>query len=411
MRRTLLIGGVIILILIVGMVGYWFVFRNQTGSSSTNTPNNTQFPDNTGSNSTNNSLPTDLSSGVNSDNGSVLKLKKNEPILAYFVNTKGEITIIEPDGKILALNNQGSPTTLSVTVIPDMQSASFSADGQKVLAAFGTETTLYSVFEFTKKTWRPLTTGIQSPVWSPSGSKLAYLLPGRTNTSILTLDLAVSSAKPQELLRITAENIELAWPDVSRLLLTTPASAKVASSLWNFDLKTRRLTALIEDYAGLETLWSSFSNRGIIFHSLANERGGELVLFTPSPAASRNFSLLTLPDKCIFGTELPPAPTSSISSTSSKTTAPKKVVPEEYIYCAVPRDREALTNAILPDEYIMHALFTEDNFYKIKVADGNLSPIFVSGQPIDALNLKLINNELFFINRFDSKLYSVTLPH
>jgi hypothetical protein len=77
-------------------------------------------------------------------------------------------------------------------------------------------------------------------------------------------------------------------------------------------------------------------------------------------------------------------------------------------YCAIPRDQDTLGIARLPDEYDQKILFTNDDIYKISTIDGNSSDL-LSGQTIDATNLKIFNHILFFVNRYDQKLYAMTL--
>ena len=83
-----------------------------------------------------------------------------------------------------------------------------------------------------------------------------------------------------------------------------------------------------------------------------------------------------------------------------------------FLDCAVPRDQQGLKIAQLPDEYQKNALFTSDNFYKINLADGSLFTIFDDPSiAIDATNMKVVNKTLFFVNRFDSKLYSLNFSN
>ena len=74
------------------------------------------------------------------------------------------------------------------------------------------------------------------------------------------------------------------------------------------------------------------------------------------------------------------------------------------------RDQQTFSNARLPDEYEQKVLFTADDFYKINVANGTLTAIFNDpGQTMDATKLKAFNNALFFVNRYDQKLYAISV--
>lgn len=84
---------------------------------------------------------------------------------------------------------------------------------------------------------------------------------------------------------------------------------------------------------------------------------------------------------------------------------------KDFLYCAIPRDAEKLSRSFLPDDYYKMTLLTADDFYRIDLINGNAAPILADpGQTIDASNLKIFNNKLFFVNRYDQKLYAITLP-
>jgi hypothetical protein len=58
----------------------------------------------------------------------------------------------------------------------------------------------------------------------------------------------------------------------------------------------------------------------------------------------------------------------------------------------------------------MMALFTSDDIYKINTATGATDALFSDQtQNLDTSDLKIFNNTLFFINRYDQKLYGLVL--
>jgi hypothetical protein len=86
--------------------------------------------------------------------------------------------------------------------------------------------------------------------------------------------------------------------------------------------------------------------------------------------------------------------------------------PSAPIYCAVPSDQNTLSAARLPDEYEQYMYFTDDNFYSINTDTGSLNEIFspsAINQNIDATDMKVFNNILFFVNRYDQKIYALAL--
>ena len=79
--------------------------------------------------------------------------------------------------------------------------------------------------------------------------------------------------------------------------------------------------------------------------------------------------------------------------------------------CAIPRDKNALDNNSLPDAYLKKALFTSDDFFEINVSTGEFKSVFSDDtKNLDADDVKIFNQSVFFINRYDKKVYSVALP-
>jgi len=58
------------------------------------------------------------------------------------------------------------------------------------------------------------------------------------------------------------------------------------------------------------------------------------------------------------------------------------------------------------------ALFTSDDVYKINTATGAEQVLWDdAGQNMDVSDMKFFNNALFFINRYDNKLYGLTFAN
>jgi hypothetical protein len=135
---------------------------------------------------------------------------------------------------------------------------------------------------------------------------------------------------------------------------------------------------------------------GNYFLGGAEQCRGQLTFY--SAAGARNLlSFTTLPSKCIFGTP-------GVASGTINPSAP--------IYCAVPSDQSTFSVARLPDEYDQKVYFTNDDFYQINTNTGSLNKIFsapTANLTIDATRMKIFNNILFFINRYDQKIYALAL--
>ena len=60
----------------------------------------------------------------------------------------------------------------------------------------------------------------------------------------------------------------------------------------------------------------------------------------------------------------------------------------------------------------MMALFTSDDIYKINTATGAVQCSgTIATQNMDVSDVKFFNNALFFVNRYDQKLYGLTFSN
>ncbi len=65
---------------------------------------------------------------------------------------------------------------------------------------------------------------------------------------------------------------------------------------------------------------------------------------------------------------------------------------------------------VLPDDYLKRAVYSNDFIYELDLEKNALLPVFEENkQPIDAINFELLGNKLFFINRYDNRLYQLEL--
>ncbi len=65
---------------------------------------------------------------------------------------------------------------------------------------------------------------------------------------------------------------------------------------------------------------------------------------------------------------------------------------------------------ILPDDYLKRAVYFKDFIYQIDVSKNSFLEVFSASElVIDAVNLRISSNKLLFINRYDSRLYSLEL--
>ncbi|MBI4087660.1 MAG: hypothetical protein HY434_02410 [Candidatus Liptonbacteria bacterium] len=407
MSRFLYLFIIIAAIVLVVLVGYYLRYRPGAAPSGTtsgtlpgaqnqNIQQNPASP--TGS-------QTPQQAGLPSASGTFGLVAQN-PAADFFVDRENNVIIVQPDGQVVKVT-KGEPVVLSSSVIAGLISAEFSYDGKKVLASFGDPSAPQaSVFDVASKSWQPLPLGAESAVWSPTSHQIAYFKEGADYKSLLVLNVSKTTTKPQELAKLRVQDVSLNWVRQSHILLVEKSSAAVTGAMWMYDTASGKLT-LVSEGLGLQSFWNETStNVGLVFSAARSGHGGILSLIDALGNVVKRLRLATLPSKCAFGREQTMPQTSDAASSSS----PNASGSSDVLYCAVPRDANAFSKARLPDDYSKKALFTADDLYKIDLSQGNIMPIFNDeSQLFDASNLKVFGQNLFFVNRLDSKVYAVSL--
>jgi hypothetical protein len=400
--KRIIIVGVVVAALFILVIGAYFLFfapkptSTQTGSSGSLPSTGTQNINGTGGSA----------SGTANTIGTNFGVISNNPTLDYFVNASNAVTAIQPDGEVDQISG-GNVTTLSSLQVPNILSASFSYDGTKILVSSGNPTApTVSVFDVATAAWSPLGTGWQSVAWSPVDYRVAYVKTNANGTeTFATINAANLKAAPVTLLTLHAQDLTVAWPLKNQLILSTQPSALVAGSAWSFTLSSASLAPIVYETPGLATIWNSGATAaattssipfGLQFSSGNDGLGGYLTLIDDYGNTLQQIKFVTLPSKCSFASQ---APTGGGATSSAS-----------YLFCGVPRDQTDLAYNHLPDDYNQLALFTIDDLYRINLQTGAIDTVFDDpSQSLDISDVKLFNNILFFINRYDNKLYAISL--
>jgi hypothetical protein len=389
-----------------------------TGTQGTGTPgtgNNTGSTYGSGS-TTGNSSSSLSGSGVGQNHTVVQSfgVLSNQPVLDYSIDAENNITAIEPTGAVVSIAS-GQTNIMNSSTFNNIISASFSYDGQEAFVVMGNPaSSTTDLFNVSTNAWTPLPSGMQSPRWSPTNHQIAYFsVTGNGKLSLEVID-ATSAASikkgPTALLNINADDLSLQWPTKTQFVLSDKPTSENAGSIWLFSSQTNALTPLVYEAQGAEALWSDSTSTpyGLVFLANPSSQNQTLQLQALSgnePTEQLNF--LTLPSKCLFNTEK--NPTSSITTASSSPLTPSSSL---FLYCGVPRASSGFSSANLPDDYNTMALFTSDDIYKINTATGDTQSLWSDPtQNVDVSDLKFFNNGLFFINRYDQKLYGLTFAN
>jgi hypothetical protein len=326
----------------------------------------------------------------------------NDPILDYFVSPQNTITAIEPTGSIVTIAG-GQSTTINSSSINDIISAKFSYDGKEIVVSFGNPSAPQtSIFNITTQTWTALPQGLQSPVWAPTTDQIAYFsTTSNGELALSTINAANLKKGASTLLTLHAADLDLQWPSQNELIIADKPTSQNAGSIWAFNIPAATLTALDYEIPGAESIWSNdpTTSYGLVFYNGAGGESNLLQLQSLSgTATTQQLSFITLPSKCVFNNEM--TPTSTTETTSSAYLA---------LYCGIPRSSSGFSSAQLPDDYETMALFTSDDIYKINTATGDTQVLWNDQtQNMDVSDMKFFGNALFFVNRYDQKLYGLT---
>ncbi len=404
MKRIFYLLG--ILALIGGIVGIGAFLRYRSESAKRSAPAAApRLPSATTNNPAEPGTTTESASRQIADFGVVSQYQA----LNYHIGDDNTVTLIQPDGRMVSIRN-GVPFTISSSTIASLQRAEFSVGGEYVLVTTrgqsGPQTTLFDV---AARAWQALPGEVQSAAWSSVKNDIAYIGASAAGPlSLQTLDIANPRAKPIVLAQFQAQDIRMSWPTPQYLVLTEGASAAYRNSVWKFDTTAKSFEEIVIDRPGAASVWNREVDRGLVLISGPRGTGGELSLVDGRGSILRKMRVFTLPSKCIF--ESAGQPAQSISTSSPATTTPVTGPQDPSIVCAIPRDAEALRRHPLPDAYERREVFTVDDFYRINLRTGDIALLYGNGEKyIDATNLKIKLNRLFFVNRYDNKLYAITL--
>ncbi len=336
-----------------------------------------------------------------------------EKALYYSVDKGNNTILVQEDGKILKASG-GKSEILSGNAMAGFRKAYFSYDGKRVLAlSFDGKA---NIFDVDQKKWTSVSGVFQDAAWSPSDRRVALLsVPSGGASSISTLNADDAKAKPVEVTKINQRDMTINWPYASKIFLGDEPSGNWASSLFSLDVGSKTFSLILENRLGLQTIWSFSSPAvGLSFFAGTTGRGGELRLIDQNGRQIQTFNFITFPSKCAFYNKAVTAKTPTTQSTSSATSTKTAAAPQQTaptLVCAIPGDQSALQNNLLPDSYLKKSIFTSDNFVEIDISTGNLKALLGdAGQDMDADDLKVFNQSVFFINRYDQNVYSFQLP-
>jgi|GEM_PF-1480105 len=304
---------------------------------------------------------------------------------------KSGIYYLSSDGNIFKVSVDGNDTAITQDGISDIQQIKSSLDGKRVLVKYGTFISpSFKIFNTESGMFESAPTGITAADFSPDGKKLAYFQTSGDKSNLIVKDLVNFKAKLVTVVSIYQKDMDLNWISANKIILTEKPTALYAGKAWSVDINKKTFTKLPiaingADGQGLMLNWSSNGRLGVEFLTSADGRGRYLSIVNATGTILANLNFSTLPNKCF--------------------------VSDPQIYCAVPDNIPERTT--LPDDYLKNAAYFTDSLYLIDATPGSQNPMTMildgSGAAIDAMSLKFADGKLFFINKYDNKLYALDL--
>ena len=326
---------------------------------------------------------------------SPLKQISEEKVFDFWTDKDtGEIYYITPTGKIMGAKDGPDPEISSQT-LDALNFIEVAPGDKKILAAFGSpHAPNWGIFDLIDKVWRPLPAEIVNATWGTKDSELIGIVKNGNDLNLARVDLAKTPPTYKILIKdFRFKDVKLTFRNPETLIISEKPSAFYAGRVWNLDLKKLNLAALLRLEKGLTIKWTK--DKSIAF-KFSSSNG---LFFSDGGFLKKQLQavFLTLPEKC--GGEANVAASSSL------------------VYCFVPQQGFP-QKSNLPDDYYQNKFFSVDDLFVLKIdavkneiaeIKNPLMSRFNGAPAIDGLNPQVLNNSLYFVNRYDNYLYEFKL--
>ena len=218
---------------------------------------------------------------------------------------------------------------------------------------------------------------------SPDTKKIFYIL--NTGNRVLGTIYNLESSKTAQIFQSPLTEWLPQWPKEDTVALTTKPSGDIPGFLYFLNTKTEDLSKILSGIKGLTTLTNPNSTKVLYTESFSG--GFDLKLYDTKNRSSQTIPFTTLPEKCVWGNE-------------------------NIIYCAVPT--KIPTNTY-PDAWYQGVVTFSDDIWAFDTETFTtkllVSPVKYSREEIDAINPSTSSNGkyLFFTNKKDLSLWGVRI--
>ncbi|MBS3903664.1 MAG: hypothetical protein KGZ30_04825 [Anaplasmataceae bacterium] len=323
-------------------------------------------------------------------------------VFDYAVLDDDSIIFIQSSGQIARISEEGMEIVSSIG-ISNLRYAAISPDAQKTVVVFGSvESPQVSVFDLEEKAWEPVFIYPNSfPIWAPNNHRLAYMTEEEGIPYLEVIDLGQANPRAQRLTSYNIFDAEISWKNSSEIIISQRPTAYALQTAVVYHLTRRTLTPLFSGETGLVFKWYPLIDQGVVFTNNRSTQGGVMDLVDGAGKRTKRFSFVAIPrDKCSF-VQLPYAAQDPDKKVSVE-------LQEASLLCALPNSRSGYGELILPDDYWQGKTVVPEKLIEVSLYDGTYreSSLGPTGY-LDATNIQLGHDVLYFLNRFDRKVYGM----
>lgn len=214
--------------------------------------------------------------------------------------------------------------------------------------------------------------------FSPAEEKLFYL--AKTSNGVSGVVSSFENKTPKEIFSLPFGEFNVDWPAKNTIVLLTKPSNGVGGYLYYLNSSTGAITKILNGINGLTALVSPSLDK-IIYNRSLNGSFSTFI-YDVNKKESIDFSLVTMTEKCVWS---------------------KK--DKNIVYCAAP---DNIPNANYPDEWYQGVLSFVDSIWKINIGAGGADGIYNINMDSYGLFLDKEEKYLFFINKTDNTLWSLS---
>lgn len=316
-----------------------------------------------------------------SETGNFLEKVSDGAVFSYSAISDDEIYYFTLDGRVFRIAPDGDEV-VSERVLTSMNGVWATQSGKRALVSFGDpKNPAWGIFDFLDKAWRPLPPSIKYAAWGGNEDTLFAIEEKDGVKNLVKVNLQKNIPVSSVILsNFRMKDVKFMNGGGDKLFVSEKASSFYKGSVWELNTKTLDWKIVFKEQAGIIFKIFPDLSGGIRFSS-----PNKFSLVSPSGEIKMDFPIKTLPEKC--------------GGTGNR------------FYCFAPVN--ILEGVFLPDDYFKNKVFFLDAFYKIDQKTGESPIVFQSGVDgiplIDGENLSIVGERVYFVNRYDKRLYRINL--